>query len=103
MISSVVELSFSPPAVHALLQTSTFQASNRMTGVAMSFLHKTDVKNHLSRRTRKNILPLKPIAGPDSVDSKDEEQIRSAIRTSGAVLSPDGNAVAVLEVRQLSV
>lgn len=69
----------------------------------MSFLHKTDVKNHLSRRTRKNILPLKPIAGPDSVDSKDEEQIRSAIRTSGAVLSPDGNAVAVLEVRQLSV
>lgn len=103
MISSVVELSFSPPAVHALLQTSTFQASNRMTGVAMSFLHKTDVKNHLSRRTRKNILPLKPIAEADSSGSKDEEQIRSTIRASSAVLYPDGNAVAVSEVRTLPV
>jgi len=41
---------FSPSALPASLQTSTFQAHNQLTGIAVSITRKTDVKNHLSAR-----------------------------------------------------
>ena len=54
------DLRFSPSALHASLQTSAFQVSSRTTGAAMSLNKQSDVKNHLSRRPRKNLLPFRP-------------------------------------------
>jgi hypothetical protein len=67
----------------------------------MSFSKKTDVKNHLSRRIRKNILPFKPVTGPDSTGYSIEEHNRSSMRTFSAVLPRDENAVAATVIRKL--
>ena len=57
----------------ALLQTSTFQVSNRTTGAAMSPAHKSDVKKHLSRQIRKHILPFQPVSQSDGTGYQRDE------------------------------
>jgi hypothetical protein len=65
MLKLVVDFPFSPSAFHASLQTSNFQLSNLSTGAAMSFDTQSDVKNHLSHRTRSQIHLIDPISQPD--------------------------------------
>jgi hypothetical protein len=54
----------SPPAFQASLQTSTFQARNRLTGFGMSLTRKSDVKNHLSARGRAGNGPFLSVSQP---------------------------------------
>ena len=55
MLEPVAVFLFSPSALRASLQTSSFQVLNRPAGVAMSLVKQTDVKNHLSLRQRANV------------------------------------------------
>ena len=48
----IVDFSFSPPAIQGSLRTSTVHACNRTTGIEMSLIKKSDVKNHTSARRR---------------------------------------------------
>jgi hypothetical protein len=49
---------FSPAALQASLQTSTFQARNRTAGAVMSNFKKSDVKSHLTLRLRRSAFML---------------------------------------------
>lgn len=66
----------------------------------MSFSKKSDVKNHLSRRVRKNILPFKQVTEPGSTQYSIEEQDRSSARIPSAVLPRNGDAVGVSVIRK---
>jgi hypothetical protein len=57
---------FSPSALQASLQTSIIQVRNRTTGVAMSQIRQSDVKNHLSPRFRTKIHLCDPVSQPDA-------------------------------------
>jgi hypothetical protein len=57
---------FSPSALQASLQTSIFQVRHRTTGVAMSQIRQSDVKNHLSPRFRTKIHLCDPVSPPDA-------------------------------------
>lgn len=65
----------------------------------MSFPKKSDVKNHLSRRVRKNILPFTPTAVPDSTGHSIEEG-RSSPQDPTAVLPPNGDTAGVSVIRK---
>ena len=52
MLEEVACFSISPPAFQGLLQTSVVQARNPLTGIAMSFLKKIEVKHLPSPRSR---------------------------------------------------
>ncbi len=66
----------------------------------MSFSKKSDVKNHLSRRVRKNILPFTPATVPDSTGHSIEEEKRSSTQAPTAVLPRNGDAVRVSVIRK---
>ena len=66
----------------------------------MSFSKETDVKNHLSRRIRKNILLVPPGAGPDFAGYSGEEQDHSSVRISDIVSPRRENWVAFPIVRK---
>jgi len=85
----------------ASLQTSTFQVSNRTVGVSMSFPKKSDVKNHLSRRIRKNILPFRPVTGPNLTGYLGRKQNPSSTQISGIASLHSENLVAVPVIRKL--
>jgi hypothetical protein len=57
---------FSPLALQASLQTSIFQARNRVTGVAMSQIRQSDVKNQPSPRFHTKIHLCDPVSQPDA-------------------------------------
>jgi hypothetical protein len=65
----------------------------------MSFSKKSDVKNHLSRRVRKNILPFTPTAVPDSTGHSIEEG-HSSSQAPTAVLPRNGDAAGVSAIRK---
>ena len=57
---------FSPPAFQASLQTSAFQARNRIIGIAMPLIKKCDVNDYLAARRRARLHPLKSPGKPDA-------------------------------------
>jgi hypothetical protein len=57
---------FSPSALQASLQTSTFQERNPTTGVAMSQITQSDEKNHLPPRFHTKIHLCDPISKDDA-------------------------------------
>jgi len=67
----------------------------------MSFPKKTDVKSHLSRRIRKNILPFQSVTEPDLAGYSGEEQSHSSTCISSIVSSYGENSVAVPVIRKL--
>jgi hypothetical protein len=85
MIDKVVAPSSSPSAVYCFAPDEHLSSKQRTTGVSMNFSKRTDVKNHLSRRIRKNIFPFRPATEPDSQGYSIEEQNRSSTRTPRAV------------------
>jgi hypothetical protein len=66
----------------------------------MSFSKKSDVKNHLSRRVRKNILPFTPATVPDSTGHSIEEEGRSSTQAPTAVLPRNDDASGVSVIRK---
>ena len=66
----------------------------------MSFSKKSDVKNHLSRRVRKNILPFTPAMVPDSIGHSIEEDGRSSMQAPDAVLPRNNDAFGVSLIRK---
>lgn len=66
----------------------------------MSFPKKSDVKNHLSRRVRKNILPFTPGTVPDSTGHSIEEEGRSSAQAPAAVLPRNDDATRVSVIRK---
>lgn len=67
----------SPSAIQALLRTSTDQVSNRITGVAVSLIKQSDVKNHLSSRHRTRIHLATPASQPDATGFSEEQSERT--------------------------
>lgn len=57
---------FSPSALQASLQTSTFQVRNRTTGAAMSLMKQSGVKDHLSPGYRSKIDLCESMSLPDA-------------------------------------
>lgn len=70
-------LAFSPQALQASLQTSTFQARNRTTGVVMSLHKQSDVKNHLSPQYRTKIHVYKPLSGTVGLSADEPDAIKA--------------------------
>jgi hypothetical protein len=66
----------------------------------MSFSKRSDVKNHHSRRVRKNILPFTPATEPDSTGHSMEEEDHSSTHPPTAVLLRNGDAVGVSVIRK---
>ncbi len=67
----------------------------------MSFPKKSDVKNHLSRRVRNNILPFRPVTEPDLTGYLGEEQNPPSTRIPGIVSLHSENSVAVPVIRKI--
>ncbi len=67
----------------------------------MPLPQKSDVKNHLSRRIRKNILPFKPAIESAAAGPPIEEQKRSSTLPSDTVLPRGGNSTSVSISRKL--
>ena len=78
---------FSPLALQASLQTSIFQVRNRTTGVAMSQIRQSDVKNHLSPRFRTKIHLCDPASQPDATGYSVAEP--DAIKTDPSTFAQD--------------
>lgn len=56
-----------------LSRRAPFQLRNRTTGVIMSFNQKSDVKQHLSSRRHKTLLPFRPASQSDITDVSTNE------------------------------
>jgi hypothetical protein len=84
---------FSPSAFRATLQTSVLQASNRITGAAMSLIKRADVKNHISARHRTEI-HLAPGSQPDAAgllrNLGDDSKATDSVEDSPRIPSPGG-------------
>jgi len=65
MVDVVVRIVFSPSAVHCFAPDEHLSSKQQDAGVTMIPSRKSDVKKHLSRRTRKHILPVQPVFQPD--------------------------------------
>src|ERR1700755_931009 len=73
---------FSPSAVHCFAPDEHFQVSNRTVGDSMSTALGSDVRRHLSRGTRRIVLPFKHLNQPDATSySKDDSD--SQIESNG--------------------
>jgi hypothetical protein len=79
---------FSPLALQASLQTSVFQEINRTTGIAMSVIKQTDVKNHLSARHRTEIHLHQPESQADATGFPREESAGEDPKVSDSVENP---------------
>ena len=66
ILEAATRFPFSPPAFQDSLKTSIFQVHNRTTGVAMSQIRQSDVKNHLSPRFHTKIHLCDPVSQPDA-------------------------------------
>jgi hypothetical protein len=65
MLDAVVKIVFSPSAVHCFAPDEHLSSKQQDAGAAMIPSRKSDVKNHLSRRIRKHIIPVQPVFQPD--------------------------------------
>jgi len=91
-------VALSPLAAIALLQTSTFQVSNRTTGDAVSLIKKADVRKYFSGRRRKNVLPFRSTSQPDATGYSEIEADRTRVNAPGS--GPDGAVVpSIIEKR----
>jgi hypothetical protein len=67
----------------------------------MSFPKKSDVKNHLSRRVRKNILPFRPVTELNLTGYLGGKHNPSSTQISGVTSPHSENLVAVPVIRKL--
>ena len=70
---------FLPRLLLYLLQTSAFQIDNRATGDIVSFLNKSDVKNHLSTNHPGTLFPRKTTTEPTPVREGPAPDITRAV------------------------
>jgi hypothetical protein len=94
---------FSPPALFASLQTSTFQARNGTAGAVMTLIKKIDVKNHLASRNRKGIHLFRATVQPGAAGFSGEEtasrmaKAKHSIGSAAAPAHSNGSKIAVTE------
>jgi hypothetical protein len=74
----------------ASLQTSTFQVTNRTTGAAMSIKNKSDVENHLSTGSNRNLFHLRQVSQPDVTSYPVDGIGRTDKTTQGIVQDSSG-------------
>jgi hypothetical protein len=90
MLDAEAVFPFSPSASRASLQTSNFQVRNLSTGVEMSLQKQSDVKNHLSRRTRSEIHLIQPTSQPDATGFAGVEELETP---ASPTVTPAENAL----------
>jgi len=83
-----------PPLL--LLQTITFQVSNGTIGATVSLIKKADVRDYLSGRRSKNVLPLRPKSQLHATGYSEIEADRSGVKAPGAGSRPDGAIVTLI-------
>jgi hypothetical protein len=90
MLKEAVWYFFLAFGAHVPLQTSSFQARNRIGAITiMSFNQKSDVKKHLSARRHKTLLPFRPVSQPDSADISREVAPPEKAGSEFCTVTPD--------------